>query len=198
MADGVRILARIRLYCADVLKAQGKLSVPADRFDFLWVVISGCSLSDRSRTAGIPATPFTRPVAEDVPMLKTTPGKVRGQHYDVVVNGVELGGGSIRIHRPECRRPSLKTCCKSRRMRTKLRFATCWTFRYGAPPQRRHRPRLTASMRSYVVAQHSRRDCLPEDCQRHMPHDRPSPPPVSRASCATSYIEVKAAKKDQP
>ena len=40
-------------------------------------------------------------VAEDIAMLKSEPKKVRGQHYDVVVNGVELGGGSIRIHQPD-------------------------------------------------------------------------------------------------
>ena len=45
--------------------------------------------------------PFTAPVAEDIPFLKTEPKKVRGQHYDIVVNGVELGGGSIRIHQPD-------------------------------------------------------------------------------------------------
>ena len=43
--------------------------------------------------------PFTSPVAEDVPKLTSDPKAVRGQHYDIVVNGVELGGGSIRIHR---------------------------------------------------------------------------------------------------
>jgi aspartyl-tRNA synthetase len=45
--------------------------------------------------------PFTAPVSEDAHMLLTHPEKVRGQHYDIVMNGMELGGGSIRIHRPE-------------------------------------------------------------------------------------------------
>jgi aspartyl-tRNA synthetase len=42
--------------------------------------------------------PFTAPHAEDEPLLASAPLSVRGQHYDVVVDGVELGGGSVRVH----------------------------------------------------------------------------------------------------
>src|SRR5450759_4841078 len=96
------ILGKIRLYCADVLKAQGKLTIPADRFDFLWVVDFPLVSFDKEQNRWYSSHhPFTAPVAEDIPFLKTEPKKVRGQHYDVVVNGVELGGGSIRIHQPD-------------------------------------------------------------------------------------------------
>ena len=96
------ILGKIRLYCAEVLKGQGKLAIPADRFDFLWVVDFPLLSFDKEQNRWYSSHhPFTAPVAEDIPMLKTDPKKVRGQHYDVVVNGVELGGGSIRIHQPD-------------------------------------------------------------------------------------------------
>src|SRR6185295_8623624 len=95
------ILGKIRLYCADVLKAQGKLTIPADRFDFLWVVDFPLLSFDKELNRWYSSHhPFTAPVADDIPMLKSDPKKVRGQHYDVVVNGTELGGGSIRIHQP--------------------------------------------------------------------------------------------------
>src|SRR5229473_424404 len=99
------ILGKLRLYCADILKAAGKLAIPADRFDFLWVIDFPLLSFDKEQNRWYSSHhPFTAPVAEDIPFLLTDPKKVRGQHYDVVVNGVELGGGSIRIHQPEVQR----------------------------------------------------------------------------------------------
>lgn len=46
--------------------------------------------------------PFTAPLYEDLGWLESAPWRVRGQHYDLVLNGVELGGGSIRIHDRAC------------------------------------------------------------------------------------------------
>ena len=130
------ILGKIRLYCADVLKAQGKLTIPADRFDFLWVIDFPLLSFDKEQNRWYSSHhPFTAPVAEDVAFLKTDPKKVRGQHYDVVVNGVELGGGSIRIHQPDVQKTVFEEVLQISPEETKLRFGYMLdAFRYGAPP----------------------------------------------------------------
>jgi aspartyl-tRNA synthetase len=130
------ILGRIRLYCADVLKAEGKLTVPADRFDFLWVVDFPLLSFDKEQNRWYSSHhPFTAPVAEDVSFLKSDPKKVRGQHYDIVVNGVELGGGSIRIHQPDLQKTVFEDVLQISPDETKLRFGYMLeAFRYGAPP----------------------------------------------------------------
>ena len=48
--------------------------------------------------------PFVAPLEEDLPLLDTEPDRVRGSHYDIVVNGVELGSGSLRNHRSDVQR----------------------------------------------------------------------------------------------
>src|SRR5207249_8961634 len=81
------------------------LTIDPNRFDFLWVVDFPLLSLDKEQNRWYSSHhPFTAPVAEDIPLLKTDPKKVRGQHYDIVVNGCELGGGSIRIHTPDVRR----------------------------------------------------------------------------------------------
>ncbi len=110
--------------------------IPADRFDFLWVVDFPLLSFDKEQNRWYSSHhPFTAPVAEDVPMLKTDPKKVRGQHYDVVVNGVELGGGSIRIHQPDVQKTVFEEVLQIPPEETKLRFGYMLeAFRYGAPP----------------------------------------------------------------
>lgn len=51
--------------------------------------------------------PFVAPIEEDLPLLDSAPGKVRGTHYDVVLNGTELGSGSLRNHRSDVQRKIL-------------------------------------------------------------------------------------------
>jgi aspartyl-tRNA synthetase len=130
------ILGKIRLYCADVLKGQGKLMIPADQFNFLWVIEFPLLGFDREQNRWYSSHhPFTAPVADDIPLLKTDPKKVRGQHYDIVVNGVELGGGSIRIHQPDVQKTIFEELLAIPPEETKLRFGYMLdAFKYGAPP----------------------------------------------------------------
>jgi aspartyl-tRNA synthetase len=134
--NACEILGKIRLYCADVLKGQGKLTIPADRFDFLWVVDFPLLSFDKEQNRWYSSHhPFTAPVAEDIALLKTDPKKVRGQHYDVVVNGVELGGGSIRIHQPDVQKTVFEEVLQIPPEETQVRFGYMLeAFRYGAPP----------------------------------------------------------------
>lgn len=134
--NACEILGKIRLYAAEILKAQGKLAVDPARFDFLWVVDFPLLSFDKEQNRWYSSHhPFTAPVAEDVPLLKTDPRKVRGQHYDVVVNGVELGGGSIRIHRPDVQKTIFEEILQIPPEETQLRFGYMLeAFRYGAPP----------------------------------------------------------------
>ena len=91
------ILGRVRLRCAELL---GLIAAAKDQLNFLWVVdfpLLAFSPEDNHWVAV--HHPFTRPMAEDVPAMEAGDyGKVRAVAYDVVLNGVELGGGSIRIH----------------------------------------------------------------------------------------------------
>jgi aspartyl-tRNA synthetase len=130
------ILGKIRIYCADVLKARGKLALDPNRFDFLWVVDFPLLSFDKEQNRWYSSHhPFTAPVAEDIPLLATDPKKVRGQHYDIVVNGVELGGGSIRIHQPEVQKVVFEQVLQIPPDVVKARFGYMLeAFRYGAPP----------------------------------------------------------------
>ncbi|KAF9179664.1 aspartyl-tRNA synthetase 2, mitochondrial, partial [Haplosporangium sp. Z 767] len=108
LSGGQTILGKVRLELAAVLQSKGLLSIPASQFNFLWV--EGFPLFSPhenepmgTKSSRLTAThhPFTAPVAEDLHLLAHQPEKVRGQHYDLVLNGVEIGGGSIRIHSPK-------------------------------------------------------------------------------------------------
>ncbi len=130
------ILGKIRLYAADLLKQQGRLNLPADRFDFRWVVDFPLGSFDREQNRWSSSHhPFTAPVVEDIPLLTTDPKRVRGQHYDVVVNGVELGGGSIRIHQPDVQKTVFEEVLQIPPDIARARFGYLLeAFRYGAPP----------------------------------------------------------------
>jgi aspartyl-tRNA synthetase len=198
--NACEILGKIRLYCADVLKGQGKLVIPADQFNFLWVIEFPLLGFDREQNRWYSSHhPFTAPVTEDIPWLKTDPKKVRGQHYDVVVNGVELGGGSIRIHQPDVQKTIFEELLAIPPEETKLRFGYMLdAFKYGAPPHGGIAlgfDRLiailcgTPSIRDVIAfPKTAKGTCLMTD----------SPSQVSPKQLRELYLEVKVQKKEQP
>ena len=78
--------------------------------------------------------PFTSPKLEDVDLLDTDPGAVRANAYDMVINGVEVGGGSIRIHNSELQHKMFKLLGFSQE-KAEAQFGFLMNaFKYGAPP----------------------------------------------------------------
>lgn len=81
--------------------ARGHGLVDAGRWEFLWVVHFPLFEKDEERGRWEAVHhPFTSPVYEDLPLMDSDPGNVRSRAYDCVLNGNEVGGGSIRIHDP--------------------------------------------------------------------------------------------------
>ncbi|MCC6231975.1 MAG: aspartate--tRNA ligase [Verrucomicrobiales bacterium] len=196
--NACEILGRIRLYCAEVLKTQGKLKLDPTRFDFLWVVDFPLLSYDKEMNRWYSSHhPFTAPVAEDIPLLKQDPKKVRGQHYDIVVNGVELGGGSIRIHQPDVQKTIFEEILQIPPEETALRFGYMLdAFRYGAPPHGGIAlgfDRLiailcgTTSIRDVIAfPKTAKGTCLMTD----------SPTTATARQLRDLYLEVKTAKKE--
>ncbi len=130
------ILGRIRLEAAALLQKRGKLAIRADDWKFLWVVdFPLMSYDEEQKTYVATHHPFTAPVAEDAALIDTDPKAVRGQHYDIVLNGMELGGGSIRIHQPALQKKIFEDVLKIPPDVVENRFGYMLrAFTFGAPP----------------------------------------------------------------
>jgi aspartyl-tRNA synthetase len=104
-ADRVHtLMANLRVHIAKQLKLIPEHG-SGDRFELLWIVdppLFERSEDGKSWTAA--HHPFTRPHDECLPLLERDPGNVLCYRYDVVLNGFEIGGGSIRLHDPEVQR----------------------------------------------------------------------------------------------
>lgn len=130
------VLGKLRLVVAEMLRKLKKLSVAEGIYDFFWVVdfplITFDPIAQRHSATH---HPFTAPVEEDLPRLATEPTQVRGQHYDIVLNGVELGGGSIRIHQPEVQKQLFEDVLKIPKAIADSRFGyLIKALGFGAPP----------------------------------------------------------------
>jgi aspartyl-tRNA synthetase len=114
----------------------GKLGLLDDsQFNLLWVVdFPLFEQDDETGAYSAMHHPFTSPRLEDVPLLDTKPGEVRAKAYDIVLNGVELGGGSIRIHDSNLQKKMFQVLGLSdETVKNKFGFLL-EAFRYGTPP----------------------------------------------------------------
>jgi aspartyl-tRNA synthetase len=129
---------------AAVNKALGALRVKLGRDlklygenDFAWCWVTDFPLLEYSEEEGrwmAMHHPFTSPKPEDLDKLDTDPGAVHARAYDIVCNGTELGGGSIRIHTPQVQQ-HVFTSLGIDEAQAKVKFGFLLdALRYGAPP----------------------------------------------------------------
>jgi len=154
-AIACEVLGRLRLRIAEIqnLVGSGKGQSGSD-WDFLWVTdFPLFEWSPEENKWNAMHHPFTRPKAEDVPLfVDATPSSrgleaaergeaprlrlsdIRAEAYDVVLNGVEIGGGSIRIHEPELQEKMFETLGISPEARESQFGHLLRALRLGAPP----------------------------------------------------------------
>ena len=106
-----------------------------DQFNFLWVTDFPLFEFDKEEQRYVAVHhPFTMPKDEDIDKVETDPGACRAKAYDMVLNGVELGGGSIRINNPELQQRMFKVLgFTEERMQNSFGFLI-EAYKYGAPP----------------------------------------------------------------
>ncbi len=109
--------------------------IDEDELSFLWVTeFPLLEWDDETERYYAMHHPFTCPMMEDVPLMETDPGKVRARAYDMVLNGVEVGGGSIRIHEAELQEKMFKLLNMAPEEYTEQFSGLLNAFQYGAPP----------------------------------------------------------------
>jgi len=124
------ILAQLRLQIAQEMKME-----PTKKFAFCWVTDFPMFEWDAAEKRWSPMHHiFTMPREADLDILESSPGSVKGRLYDLVMNGVELGSGSIRIHNPDLQKKVFNIIGIDEK-HAESRFGFLLeAFRYGAPP----------------------------------------------------------------
>jgi aspartyl-tRNA synthetase len=132
------VLGRIRLRIAEIQKlTAGSDNRPSGSdLDFLWVTdFPLMQWSAEESKWNAVHHPFTRPKAEDLSLLEQKKfGEMRADAYDIVLNGVEIGGGSIRIHEPELQAKMFEALGVSAEDQQAKFGHLLRAFRLGAPP----------------------------------------------------------------
>jgi aspartyl-tRNA synthetase len=135
LVAGARNVANDVLGALRVQIAREEKLIPDGRYDFLWVTeFPLLEWHEDDKRWYAMHHPFTSPREEDLPYLEDDPGRVKARAYDVVLNGLELGGGSIRIHRSDVQsRVFSRLGIGPEEAKEKFGFLLD-AFRFGAPP----------------------------------------------------------------
>lgn len=125
-------LGRVRLKVAELQK----IPIDPEELAFLWVVdMPLLSYSAEDQKWNAVHHPFTRPKAEDQALLDAGAfGDIRAEAYDIVLNGVEIGGGSLRIHESDLQAQIFAALGMDQEAQEKLFGHLLRAFKYGAPP----------------------------------------------------------------
>ena len=125
-----RVLGVLRLALGDMLSMRKK-------DDYRFLIVTDFPQFEYSEEEGRFVAmhhPFTMPYEEDIPYLLTQPERVRAQAYDVVLNGVELGSGSMRIHRRDVQEKMFEALGFSKEEAERRFGFMMGAFQYGTPP----------------------------------------------------------------
>ena len=124
------VLGNLRLELARQLDLLDK-----NEYRFLWVTeFPQFEYSEEEQRYVAMHHPFTMPMEEDLELLETEPGKVRARAYDIVLNGTEIGGGSIRIHQDDVQEKMLRALGFTDEKAHEQFGFLLDAFKYGVPP----------------------------------------------------------------
>jgi aspartyl-tRNA synthetase len=124
------VLGNLRLEIARNLDLLDK-----NQYNFLWVTeFPLLEWSEEENRYVAMHHPFTMPMEEDWHLIDTEPGKVRAKAYDIVLNGTELGGGSVRIHQDDIQEKMFEVIGLSKETANERFGFLLNAFKYGVPP----------------------------------------------------------------
>lgn len=124
------VLGVLRLELAKELQM-----IPEDEYKFIWVTeFPLLEWNDEADRFTAMHHPFTMPMEEDLHLLETDPGAVRAKAYDIVLNGTELGGGSVRIHQNDIQEKMFESLGFTKEEAYAQFGFLLNAFQYGVPP----------------------------------------------------------------
>lgn len=124
------VLGALRVELAEQMGLLDK-----NEYKFLWITeFPQFEWSDEENRFVAMHHPFTMPMDEDLDKLETAPGEVRAKAYDIVLNGTEIGGGSVRIHQADVQARMFKALGMSDEVANEKFGFLLDAFKYGVPP----------------------------------------------------------------